>query len=159
VKAASSETRSHIFYRAQLQRWRNWREPATKEIMERTIPVFRALVASDTAGEFHANHAQLGYALKDQRNPDWAEAESSLSRAIAIRGSAQTHNEHGYEFNRAICRIMLDPEFQLGQPSKPEARARIENDLATAEHDEWVRGWLAKDTTIARWRELNKRAR
>ena len=59
--------------------------------MERTIPIFRALITSDTEKRYHANFAQLGFALKDQRKPAWSEAEEALSRAIAIRSEKLWH--------------------------------------------------------------------
>ena len=53
-----------------------------KPVMERTLPIFRALANSDARNEFHANHGQLGFALKDKRTPDWAEAEKELTRQL-----------------------------------------------------------------------------
>lgn len=152
---ASSETRAHIFYRAQLVRWRNWREDATKPIMERTVPIFRALIAADSEDRYHANHGQLGFALKDQRKPDWVAAEAALSRAIAIRGDPGNSEWRSYEFNRALCRIMTDANFEAGRPSEADARRRIEDDLAVARQDEWVRGWMTNVPALQKWMALN----
>lgn len=155
MKAASTDTRSHIFYRAQLQRWRNWKEDVTKPVMERAIPVFRALIASDSDNKYHANHGQLGYALKDKRNPDWAEAEKELSAAIAIRGDAGDHNWSIYEFNRAYCRIKLDPAVENDSPSSEEAKTRIIADLAVGIEDVWVNDLIEKDPLINKWLRVN----
>jgi hypothetical protein len=156
VKGASGDTRSHIFYRAQLQRWRNWKEEVTKPVMERTIPIFRALIASDTEHRYHENHGQLGYALKDKRDADCAEAERELSTAIALRGDAREHNWHIYEFNRALCRIKLDPGFKSESPSSAEAKSRIIADLAVGVEDPWISELVEKDPDINKWLRLNK---
>lgn len=73
IRAASPFMCAQVFYQAQELRRTEWNQ--NKERMELTIPIFRALIVSDTKGEFHRNHAQLGYALKDQRRPNWPEAE------------------------------------------------------------------------------------
>lgn len=155
VKAASSETRAHIFYRAQVLRWRNWRDAGTKGIMERTIPVFRALIDCDAAGQYHANHGQLGFALKDQRKPDLAAARDALTRAIAIRGDAGRSEWRSYELNRALCQILQDPAFQAGQPSGAETREQILADLTVAHEDEQVWAWCADLPEVKSWMKLN----
>jgi hypothetical protein len=53
----------------------NWQHD--KAQMETTIPLFRALVASDPGKTNHEYRSQLGFALRDQRNPDYAGAEST----------------------------------------------------------------------------------
>jgi hypothetical protein len=97
--------------------------------MERTIPVFRALIAADQERKFDRNHAQLGYALKDKEPPEWAEAERELSDAITIRGQTSIKGMYYYEFNRAFCRIMQDPDFRQGKKSNAESLNRILDDL------------------------------
>jgi len=159
IKAASPEARSHIFYRAQYQRWRNWQNDFTKPIMERTIPVFRALVASDVENEYHANYGELGYALKDQRQPDWEGAEQALSRAISIRGEKAGAKEpayYYYEINRAICRIMRDQAFHHEKPTAKEAQSAIAADIKAGIQDYWVRSWAKDYPAIAKWLKINK---
>jgi hypothetical protein len=123
--------------------------------MERTIPIFQALVEDDVAGRFHRNHGQLGFALKDQRQPLWLEAEAELTKAIEIRGPWQTEGWLLYEFNRAICRIMLDPEYQQKKPSNLEARSRILQDLRAVASEREMRK-LFSDPPMAEWIALNK---
>jgi hypothetical protein len=65
IMEASPSVKTQAFIRARDQRRENWRD--NTEVMERTIPIFRALIASDPEKRFHRNHGQLGYALKDQR--------------------------------------------------------------------------------------------
>jgi hypothetical protein len=98
-----------------------------------SIPVFRALIASDTAKVYHHNHAELAYALKDKAVPEWAEAEEQLSTAIEMRDRRGEHGYGEYEFNRAICRINLgrDP-------------TEIVADFKRAAEDETVRTWSVK---------------
>ena len=127
--AASPSVKVQIFEKAHDVRSANWREEAHKPTMERTIPIFRALIASETGEGFHRFHGQLGYALKDKRTPDWAEAEAALTRAIEMRGPWQDEGIVNYEFNRAICRIMLDEAFRHNRRSSPEVREKILGDL------------------------------
>jgi hypothetical protein len=93
--------------------------------MERTIPIFEALVKSDEGREFHMNFGQLGFALKDKREPDWKGAEIALTNAIGIRGSWRQNNFAMYEFNRALCLIELEKK----EGSTESSRLSILNDL------------------------------
>jgi hypothetical protein len=123
--------------------------------MELTIPVFRALAAADAVDEFHTTHGQLGFALKDQRVPDWAGAESELTKAITIRGSWQEKGWIFYEFNRAICRIELDPAFKQDKATpKPQGDA-ILADLRVAWSSPEVRRIIRDEELVQRWLTLN----
>ena len=97
--------------------------------MERTIPVFDALIASDVEKRYHENWGQLGFALKDQRAPDWKPALDVLNTAIRIRGDAATNGHWLYEFNRALCRINADDNFANTKPSAPDVAKAIRADL------------------------------
>ena len=105
VAAASPAVKIQVFLRAREQRAGSWRQDLVR--MERTIPVFEALIASDSEHRFHRHFAQLAFALKDSRQPDYEKAISLLTEAIHIRGSAGFSS---YEFNRAHCRIRLDAQ-------------------------------------------------
>lgn len=124
IKEASQSVKAQIFYQAQTIRGENWSESRTKTKMERTIPIFRALIHSDTDEEYHRNYGQLGYALKDSRNPQWKDAEATLTKAIQIRGHWRENGWIYYEFNRAICRIMLDDPLQE-RPSSQNVRSTL----------------------------------
>lgn len=156
VLGTSGEMKAQIFYRAQLQRLRNWREDATKPKVERTIPVFRALAASDTHDSYHKNYGELGYALKDQRTPDWAGAEEALTRAIALRGDNFESSYYAYEMNRAHCRIMRDDSYRNGTISSDEAKAKIVEDLKVGMKDEATKAWALKMRDLTKWVTLNK---
>src|SRR5262249_14495265 len=127
IGEASPGVKVQIFYQAERVRADHWQNE--KPIMERTIPVFEALVESDPEGRFHRNFGQLGYALKDSQQPRWREAEAALTRAIKIRGTWQEWGWVLYEFNRAVCRINLDEQFVAGRDSAPDVRGRIVEDL------------------------------
>jgi hypothetical protein len=148
IEKASKDTRSLIFYRAQFQRQTN-NNSSKKQVMERTIPIFQALAACDDQN--HAIFGQLGFALKDQRNPNWVEAEKMLSNAINLRGPTGTWQS--YEFNRAECRISLDEAFLRDQPSAEPFKKEILNDFETANKDRDVASW--ENPTIKKWLKLN----
>jgi hypothetical protein len=155
IGAASKLVRVQIFNQAWKFRGDNWRDAANKARMERAIPLFRALANIDREHRYHMNHGQLGFALKDKREPDWPEAEKELTQAIAIRGPWEQMGWVLYEFNRAVCRIMLDPGFVLGQQSSADSRQRILQDLRVAAKAEDVRPILRDEPRIQNWLSVN----
>jgi hypothetical protein len=134
-----------------------------------TVPVFRALIAADTKGQYHRNHSQLAYALKDlvaqgavsspsERLHQLKEARSELDRAIEIRDASHEKGFQLYEANRAHCLILMDPDFQNGRPSSPELRAEIQADLAVASRpdaSESAQKMVATFSDIVQWQQLN----
>ncbi|MDN5204615.1 hypothetical protein QQ008_24700 [Fulvivirgaceae bacterium BMA10] len=111
IKKASLTTRLEIFREAREFRKSNWEK--NPELIERTIPIFKALIENSAGEKFHRTHAQLGYALKDQTNPNWKEAFEELSKAIMLRDDKGAKGFLMYEFNRAICGIKLQLERNL----------------------------------------------
>jgi hypothetical protein len=156
VRDASKNVKAQVFYQAQTTRQESWAEPGKKAMMERTIPLFRALIAADTDEEYHRNYGQLGYALKDQRTPDWAAAEVALTKAIQIRGSAAEHDWVLYEYNRAICRIQLDENFKDKKKASSDMKKRIVDDLRAAVTEDFVREIIFSDQLIDEWRRINE---
>ena len=154
IVRASEPVRVQVFYQAEGIRRENWREPSSKPLMERTIPIFEALAAADPDARYHRTYGQLGYALKDQRVPDWAGAERALSKAIAIRGSAAEYGYAMYELNRAVCRINADPNFQAKKPSESETQKAIRADLQAATAAD-LGEIIARTPEIAAWQQLN----
>ena len=152
IENASPAVKVQIFYQAQRLRSETWASHDKKPLMERTIPIFEALVASDQEGRFHRNFAQLGYALKDRRNPDYAAAEKHLSKAIEVRGPWREYGYTIYEFNRALCRIKMDGNFQQGKASTDDARKAIVADLSVARN---MTGGLPDEPDVKKWIELN----
>lgn len=154
VKAASRPIRVQIFNQAWQVRSSNWRDPKTKSTMELSIPVFRALISSDDKKEFHANHGQLGFALKDKTVPDWTEAAKELTIAIELRGDWKEHGWLYYEFNRAVCRINSDPDFAQDKPSTQASKEKILEDLRAAAKATSTRQALI-DSSVHKWLEMN----
>jgi len=156
LRAASPPVRVQIFYRAAEQRAANWRDAANKAKVARVIPIFRALVASDPEDRYHRNHAELGYALKDQPTPDWSEAEAELSKAIAIRGDPAEHGWVIYEFARALCRIHQDQGYAAQRPSTKEARQEILRDLRVSLLARNLRSTVLQEPSVSEWLRLNE---
>jgi len=157
LDAATPALRAQAYFRAQRQREASWRTDAS--IMERTIPVFRALIASDSGGQYHRNHADLGYALKDKRPPDFAGAEAALTEAIQLRDNRRNPGWRIYEFNRAQCRIMLDQNFAKREPASDETRSAIIDDLRAALSRDPPRQLVERvfghEDPWAQWLEIN----
>lgn len=154
IADASDSARAQLFYQAAGQRAANWNDQSTKVVMERTIPVFEALIASDVEKRYHENWGQLGYGLKDQRVPDWKRALDTLSTAIRMRGDAATYGFWLYEFNRALCRINADDNFTANKRSTPDSVKAIQADLnvvRTNGHEDM----FERAPEIERWLALN----
>lgn len=158
IKSASEPVKIQIYYKAQALRAANWKEDRTKPMMERTIPVFRALAEDDQDEKFHQNYAQLGYTLKDKIPPSWKEAELALSKAIDIRNRQKASGWLFYEYNRAICRIRMDDAFKNKEPSTTESKNRILPDLKAAYHMEDADRFFNQEP-IDDWLKLNKISR
>lgn len=153
VKAASTPVKVQVFLKAQEMRAANWR--SNPEKMDLVVPIVSALVASDTEHRFHRNHAQLGYALKDKRPPDWLGAEQELTKAIDIRGDWRTSGWLFYEFNRALCRIARSQMSHDGKPSDPTERSAIMDDLRAAAHNDYLFSLIEAEPLISDWLSLN----
>ena len=156
IALASPPVKIQVFNQAWQLRSESWRDQNTKPKLELTIPVFRALICSDTQNEYHRNHAELGYALKDKLQPDWAAAEQELTTAIKIRGPWKEHGWVLYEMNRAECRIMLDPDFAQNRPSDPTRKEQIVDDLRAAFKVPDLRTILRRTDVFNKWTDLNK---
>lgn len=94
-------------------------------IIERTIPIFQALIDSKYKNARCRFYAQLGYALKDQENPDWEEAKNNLDVAISLW--EQNHPNDTlpsvYCFNWLFCAANSKDKLELEQE---EINKRIE---------------------------------
>ena len=156
IASSSDSTKVQIFNQAAQLRSKTWKEASTKHEMERTIPIFRALISCDPENKFHKNHGQLGFALKDKPESNWAEAEQELTKAIDIRGDWKKYGWLFYEFNRAYCRIMQDSAFKKKQPSDKAMTKDIRNDLKTASNAEYIRYIIENDPVVQEWIQINK---
>jgi hypothetical protein len=145
IAAASPLLKTQIFNRARDHRRQTWR--TDKASMERTIPVFRALVNAETDRKFHRNRAQLGFALKDKDRPDLEAAEAALTEAIELRDEGGDRGYLLYEFNRALARIL-----RHGPTPPPEIRAAIEADLKAAARSPYLSREIERNPEIKAFR-------
>lgn len=154
IEHAPREVRDTLFDMTVRLRRATWIDD--KRRMERTIPVFEALASADP--RWHAPHGQLGYALIDQLEPDWARGRQALDLAVMLRGDA-VHEGRYYQYARANCAIHLDPAFAAGGPSDAATRESVLETLRGARRDlddQWeelmqkpdsapIRSWLQRN--------------
>ena len=131
VERASELSRHTIFLLAQQVRSQNW--ATNKPLMERTIPIFEALLDVDRTKHYY--FAQLAFAQKDQINPDWKSAKVNLDRAFELLDVREAAYFPYYKLCRAACLIELDPEFRQDKASGKAARKAILDDLRMFQSD------------------------
>lgn len=124
IRRAEVMPRYTIFTLAQQARKNTWWED--KPRMERVIPIFQALIEADPLPYYY--YGQLGYALKDRQKPDWPGAKEKFDHALDLSGE-EAEAAPMYHFNRAICLINLDANYQAGAPSDPSSKKAILKDL------------------------------
>ena len=107
LEAASENVKERAFNLAHDARSLGRRTLTFKDRVNRTIPIFEALVASDNNNASY--NAELGYAYISSQPPDLNQAISYLDRAIELRipGASTEQDSWKYEINRAIARIGL----------------------------------------------------
>ena len=113
---ASGLARYQILKDARMMRQLGYKT-ANSILLNKTLPVFEALIEGDKEGKYHRNHGQLGYALWDLYqlnnsidNLEYAHRE--LTKAIEIRNISSAQGFHYYEFVRAMCRIKLNVQYE-----------------------------------------------
>jgi hypothetical protein len=156
ITEATLETQLQIFYRANNVRRSTWRD--NKPHMERTIPVFRAFLDSNVEEIIHWKHAQLAYALKDKRKPEFTEALMEINKAIEIRDQLQETAEFPmYDFTRALIMILMDRSFKEKKPSSQDSKEKISADLKTAAKSSYVSNIITTDQKeILDWMKINQ---
>jgi hypothetical protein len=154
VMRASELTRHTIFLLARDVRAENW--AFNKLLMERSIPIYEALIAVDPHKHYY--FGELGFAYKDRIKPDWTAAKNQLEQAIALLGENESQSWPYYHFNRAMCLIRLDANYEEGKPSDPATRKAILKDLRIATQgipDYAVRLERPYNVDIRKWRQIN----
>jgi hypothetical protein len=154
---ASRSVRLNIFTEASTLRKSN--RKTNKRFMEKAIPVFRALIQSETDPKDHRYWGELGFALKDKENPDYIDAQRNLTAAIDIRGDFNGHGYTLYEFCRAICNINLDANFKLGHESTETVKKVIQDDLEALKWEVGIPEFYdygKGNPEISRWLNLNQ---
>lgn len=146
---ASAPVRVQIFQSARNTRRSNWK--TNIPLMEKSIPIFEALIEAEP-GKYYRNYSQLGYALKDQKEPNWDDALANFNMAIELRGPPNLVFGHLIEFCRAVTLINTDANFKTGKPSAKEIKDAIISDLEV--------GILvlnpSDDIAVKEWMKLNK---
>lgn len=158
IRGTSDLYRTHIYQLATTARRENWRDPKRKPKMERSIPIFRALIDTDKEKEeerFHQNYGQLGFALAEASPPDYKAAKAALDKAIALRGPWDTGGYPMYELVRAICQIGSDPNLPDRKPAEPKTRNQVLEDLRVAAHWQGLRKVIEDDERISAWLKVN----
>ncbi|GCA92612.1 D-Ala-D-Ala carboxypeptidase family metallohydrolase [Microcystis aeruginosa] len=107
LESATDDVKERAFNLAHDARSLGRRTLTFKDRVNRTIPIFQALVASDNNNPSY--NAELGYAYISSQTPDLDKAISYLDRAIELRipGASTEGDSWKYEMNRAIARIGL----------------------------------------------------
>ncbi|MFN7215915.1 MULTISPECIES: D-Ala-D-Ala carboxypeptidase family metallohydrolase [unclassified Microcystis] len=107
LESATDDVKERAFNLAHDARSLGRRTLTFKDRVNRTIPIFEALVASDNNNPSY--NAELGYAYISSQPPDLDKAISYLDRAIELRipGALTEGDSWKYEMNRAIARIGL----------------------------------------------------
>jgi hypothetical protein len=142
IKAVSKKACYEILKEGRALRTKTWKTDVP--LMERTIPIFEALAEHPDGQGYHRNHAQFGYALKDQHTPNWQRAYQELDTAITLRDREGTAGFLMYEFNRALCGIELKKPFDT-----------IERDLRAAAQSDYVHLIIKNDPTMKEWAQAN----
>ncbi len=156
---ASRTTREDVFAKASSFRIRFTRTPQSY-LLHYLIPVLEMLIELDTEGH-EEYHAELAYVLKDNDPPSNRRALDELNTAIRIRNAKSPVNYHNaYEYNRAIVKIRLDPDFRGGKPSQEARREDILADLHEAAKNKYWRGVIlgtneAYTEEVGKWIALN----
>ena len=147
VRSASRAARLEIFKEARRMRQKHWRED--KSLMERTIPIFEALIDNAAGESYHRNHAQLAYAIKDREKTgdpmaDWERAYRELTHAIDLRDRQGARGFLMYELNRAWCAIELGKEVE-----------EIRKDLLAASKNAYTLDLFQEIETFTSWAQAN----
>lgn len=161
ISKVSATVAECIYYRAKDARHYAWLDKQygtpKRGIIERTIPVFQALVHTEHGKDCHRFYAQLGYALKDQEQPDWKDAEENLERAITLWEQQHPYSPLPsiYCFNWLFCIVKLNAgnqfKYQYTNPEKEKINQRLEAAIACDRFTDALR----KSQDFQQWRQQN----
>lgn len=123
LKKATPGVRHQAFFLARRQRSEvlsidGIEEAEKKELVERTIPVFEALISCDSQAPYRFRlRAELGYARLQLQPPDYVGAKAEFDEAIKQRPADAVSRTPQYELNRAYCTIELDGNYKPPNPT------------------------------------------
>jgi hypothetical protein len=160
VKVASPSALENIFQRTKEARHHAWvlkeKGEESRQITERTIPIFQGLLASHHGKQRHRYHAQLGYALKDQDEPEWQKARESLDAAIALLEESGRPMSPFYQFNWALCAIELDARATPTGPTLLEMRTAIAEAIRQGSGFWKLKAAILGNERVQSWLERNR---
>jgi hypothetical protein len=157
IMAASPHAKEQIFQWAKSVRHDSWRNKSVG-LIERTIPVFEGLLETPIGQRRHRYHAQLGYALKDQQQPDWSAAKAHMEEAIKLSAEAGDPVSAYYSFNWAICAIEVDSREHPKGRTDRATRDEIINQLRNAAQFGLLKEAIRRDDSgcIRAWLDRNE---
>ncbi|MFK7754562.1 MAG: hypothetical protein AB8B51_18685 [Sedimentitalea sp.] len=140
IRGSDRASRTRLFFTARRHRLNtridhgDVRVPGSTDAMERAALIFEELIAV-APEEFHRNHGQLGYLLKDQAAPDYKQAQICLRKAIDLRGEARVHGHTTYEMSLAECLVNIaatasDPDVYVSKINELIETAALDQDIA-----------------------------
>ena len=154
---ASPRVLEFIYQKTKETRHLAWKD-RKRGLIERTIPVFQTLVASEHGAKRHRYYAQLGYALKDQEVKDWIGAKQNLEKAIEL-WRQENHSESTlpfYSFNWVLCAIVLDNEHYQLDESEPGLRSRIVKAIQAGRECDPLAKALRESEAVQTWLHRNR---
>jgi hypothetical protein len=156
ILKASPLALEYIYQKTKEVRHAAWKEHK-KGLMERTIPIFQALVRSEHGSKRHRYYAQLGYALKDQADPEWRAAKSNLEKAIQLwqREGTDRPLSPFYAFNWVMCAVELDNHQHPEDGSDLQAIKQIVARIEASADCEMLTKALRENTAIQKWLKRN----
>ena len=165
LKQSSNSTQVHAFHVAREIRRQGLEGGSYPGIQNtsyqgRSMIILEALIEEDENEEFHRSYAELAFILKDRKEKESGDLQKALGlldKAITIRDRRGRRGYHAYEFNRALCRIMLDQEFNKRKPTTSHTRDDIVSDLNTSSQTYRWRAIISQrdNTTINEWLEVS----
>lgn len=159
IKLASPAALENIFQRAKETRHEAWRQKQegneTYRLTKRTIPIFQGLLDSHYGANRHRYHAQLGYALKDQEQPDWKKARDCLEQAMTLLKESGRPMSPFYKFNWALCTIELDQCSNPPVMADEETRQAVARALKQGSRFWKLKNAILKNETIKIWLDRN----
>ena len=154
IDKGSSMIAEYIYFRAKEARHQAWRSQK-KGIIERTIPIFRALIDSKKGDKKHRFYAQLGYGLKDREAPQWSEARDMLEQAIQLwrRENDQEDLPPYYCFNWLICLTEIAKLNNYRDIYAPSLQSKIYQRLRAIANCTQLMTFLQKSETFQQWQK------
>lgn len=152
IMRASPTARADIANRVRDFRRQCWQLERKRCRLNYAIPVFEALIDTDSGGTVHSYRGQLGFIFRDKQAPDYEKAEKLLTEAIGIRDANREPGWLYYEANRAICRIAMqsDPKNQSNITN-----ADIWDDLRAASKLRKNSNFTLQDEAVQEWSKRN----